>query len=308
MGGNAVNCAVIRYDSALSDLWKKKQAGTVAGIYQQCFHVLLDDGRIITVFGRGQQTMPMSIYTDAEGERPFWTVPLEEGHRVFFFEKCFQIPEADFFCMIGGVEVNLQRKPLPTPCSSDLLRDALRQYGKENGEGRWLQSWCEYVLHNEVLPEQATLLRRIDTLIKTVASGANNVWDGLMDTVGMGCGLTPSTDDIICGLAASAWLFWPESRKRCFLNALTRFCSGRGTERTTRISCQQLELTARGILSDPVYRLAEALSLGQRNAVYAGTAEVICYGSSSGTELCMGFLAGVHMAVEYGESEENRDG
>ncbi len=83
MGGNAVNCAVIRYDSALSDLWKKKQAGTVAGIYQQCFHVLLDDGRIITVFGRGQQTMPMSIYTDAEGERPFWTVPLEEGHRVF---------------------------------------------------------------------------------------------------------------------------------------------------------------------------------------------------------------------------------
>ena len=303
-----MNCAVTRCDSALSDLEKKEQTGIVLGTYQKCFHLLLNDGRLITVFGAGRQTMPMSLYTDASAENPFAAAPLEEGQRAAFSRGYLLIPEANFFCKLGGAKVNLQRSSLPVPRSADLLRDALLRFGKNKGEGRWLQPWCEYILHGAALPVQATLLRRMDTLIKAIDSGGTGMWDGLTRTVGMGCGLTPSADDIICGLAASAWLYWPKAKKELFLDTLSRFCYELGSERTTRISCQQLKLTARGILSDPVYRLAETLSQGQRDAVNSGTVEAVCYGSSSGTELCMGLLAGVHMAARYAESEGNRNG
>ena len=86
MRTDAVNCAVTRCDSALSDLEKKEQTGIVLGTYQKCFHLLLNDGRLITVFGAGRQTMPMSLYTDASAENPFAAAPLEEGQRAAFPE------------------------------------------------------------------------------------------------------------------------------------------------------------------------------------------------------------------------------
>ena len=44
-------CRVMYYDSSLEDLQQEFHTGIVMGIYHKCFHLLLDDGRLITIFG-----------------------------------------------------------------------------------------------------------------------------------------------------------------------------------------------------------------------------------------------------------------
>lgn len=303
-----MNCTVTRYDKALADLLWQEHTGLVLGIYRKCFHLLLDDGRVVTVFADEKRTMPMSLYTDISDLETFACLPLEEGQAASFQKNHLRIPDASFFCKLGGTEANLLRPSLPVPHGTDLLQEALLRFGKANGEGRWLRPWCDHVSRNARLPKKANLLDRMDMLMKAIDFGGDGIWTGLMNTVGLGIGLTPSGDDMICGMAAAAWLYWPETRKQPFLRTLSRFCQKLGWERTTRLSCQQLELTARGVLSDPVFQLGEALSVGQGELVDSATMDVIQYGSSSGTELCMGFLAGMDMAVRYWESEGKRYG
>ena len=303
-GEEAMNCSVSCFDSSLADLRTGFHTATVIGVYRKCFHLLMDDGRLITVFGKIKQQMPMSLRTDVPGEEPFGLLPLVEGQRACLERGFLTVPDGCFFCMLGGKEVDLHRPSLPLPKCIDLFQDTLVRFGKQRGEGRWLNTWCEHISRNTVLPEQAKLLNRIDGLMEALDSNDSiAIREGLMNTVGMGIGLTPSADDLICGLAAAAWLYWPEKNKQLFLNLLRGFCQEQGQNRTTLVSCQQLLLTAQGILSDPVFDLANALSLGRVDVMDSLTEEVIGYGSSSGTELCMGFLAGLRMAAGYCESE-----
>ena len=296
-------CRVMYYDSSLEDLQQEFHTGIVMGIYHKCFHLLLDDGRLITIFGVCEYQMPMAIRTNALGEEPFSNLSLEEGQYVEWKDGIMSIPQAQFTCQFGGRRISLKRSALSKPKHIVEFQTALLRWGKRNGEGRFLKVWCMHLMQNVGLPAEMKLLYQISMLMEAVQQGADAIWNVLMRTVGMGIGLTPSADDIICGLACAAWFYWPEKEKNTLLQTLSRFCVDEGPSRTTRVSCQQMMLTAQGILSDPIFCVAQTISSEDGSQIDSLISEIVRYGSSSGTELCMGFLAGLYMAIGYSESE-----
>lgn len=100
-GEEAMNCSVSCFDSSLADLRTGFHTATVIGVYRKCFHLLMDDGRLITVFGKIKQQMPMSLRTDVPGEEPFGLLPLEEGQRACLERGFLTIPDGCFsVCLV----------------------------------------------------------------------------------------------------------------------------------------------------------------------------------------------------------------
>ena len=294
----------IRHDENLTGLESAHCLGRVVGVYDKCFHLLLPDQRLVTVFGAVADMMPMSICTDAAPEHPFASLRLREGAQASICGGFFSSPAGGFVCRMGGEAVSLRRSALAVPPMPESFADALLRRGKRCGVGRWLPQWIEFLRTGGPLPDQAAALLRFAALLAVADGGESGLESALLQVVGMGVGLTPSADDMLCGVAAAAWLWWPVRRREPFLKALLKFCETRGRERTTLLSCQQLMQTAQGVLSDPLYALAVCLSAGT-NDLDKVTENVVEYGSSSGTELCMGLLAGLHMAAAFCESERS---
>lgn len=287
-----------RCDEALADLRSLSVAGKVQGVYNRCFHLLLEDSRLITVFGDIADIMPMSVCTDGKAEAPFDNVPLEPGQQAVISCGILAIPQAGFLCTLQMQSVSLLRGRLPPPVRLQELRETLLAQGKPRGAGQWLPQWVEYLDWGSPLPEDAVILHRFTRLLSAVEQDAEGIREALSKLVGLGIGLTPSADDMICGLCAAICLWWPEKKGRIFLDTLTDYCCEYGKLRTTFVSCQQLERTAKGFLSDPVYELGRTIS-GQGGDLNLALENVTEYGSSSGTELCMGLLAGIYAAISF---------
>lgn len=282
------------YDVALADLLHGHMNGKVMGVYQNSFHLLLRDGRLVTVFGSIENKMPMSICTTASEVFPFRNIWLKPGMNAVISDGVLTIAEADFECELGGVSKDFHRSRLPVPRDIDIFESTLRKAAKQNGAGEFLPHWLAFWQRQTPVPMQAVIPNRIIALLHAVENGPEAITRTLLNSVGLGIGLTPSADDMICGVATACWLYWPEPHRSRFLNALQDFCRNWGKERTTLLSCQQILQTSMGILSEPVYQLARSLNTDCEDFIAESTAAVIDYGNSSGTELCMGFLAGLY--------------
>ena len=78
-----------------------------------------------------------------------------------------------------------------------------------------------------------------------------------------------------------------------FLNLLRSYVKAFGRGRTTLVSTQQLELSADGVMSDPLFHLMQCIAQNvPEDTMRRALCKTVEYGSSSGTELCMGILAG----------------
>lgn len=106
--------------------------------------------------------------------------------------------------------------------------------------------------------------------------------------VGLGPGLTPSGDDVLCG----------------FLLAL-RHLGGRPLAapvhhagRTTQLSAALLDHAARGDGCDPLVRLLDAVA--GHTSVPAALAVLLAVGHTSGADLALGVLAGAHAVLARG--------
>jgi hypothetical protein len=112
--------------------------------------------------------------------------------------------------------------------------------------------------------------------------------------VGAGPGLTPSGDDVLCGILLGLRLHARVSR--AVLDRLWRAVRPRLTT-TTSLSAALLTEASQGYAVDPVVRLAETLVAGPAAAVAEALPGVLGIGHSSGPDL-LGGLAGCLDALE----------
>lgn len=133
--------------------------------------------------------------------------------------------------------------------------------------------------------------------------------DAVRELLGLGPGLTPSSDDMLEGLVLLCILF---ARSRGTLQGASRLISqavareARG--RTTLLSEECLRQAALGRGNEPVMRLCEALLTAGPEAVERETKRVLAIGETSGTDTALGVVLGTLLctgkkfglaAVEY---------
>ena len=107
--------------------------------------------------------------------------------------------------------------------------------------------------------------------------------------VGLGFGLTPSGDDLLCGMLYAAHYFSPVIGGLYAMRLGNAVGSASG--RTNLISRYYLESAVRGERFDAVADFAEALSAGNAKKTEEALCRLLSVGSSSGADIAVGFLA-----------------
>lgn len=291
-------------DSVLAP-WKRENAhGRVMGVYRKCFNILTDEGRIVGVFTDIDGLMPLGIITDTDPKQEFSRSSIQSGDEVFVSGGILSVPCGGFECVLTDAVTRELRRCIASGTEKKTLEEQSRvfsrllgEYGRKNGEGAHFDQWRDFLFRGVEPPRSLKILSALAELYSAAASGDPGKTELCFNkTVGAGIGLTPSADDVICGMADAMYTFGGK-KGEIFLSALSEYVKKQGRERTTLISAQQLEQSAEGVMSDTVFALLCAVA---RNAPEELLKRELCraldHGSSSGTELCMGILAGCCLA------------
>ena len=268
----------------------------VIGVYRKCFNVLIGSGTIVSVFVNTGYAMPMSIHTNLnEGGEPFFDCVFE-GDDVWISGGVLTsggfagilsdaILQEMHRCAVPGTDAAILEK------QQLLFASLLKKHGKRRGEGKNLERWIKFLFEGIAPPPSEKILCSLAYLFEAIRSGEEQaVIAGLERTVGAGIGLTPSADDVICGMCHALYLFGAGGE---FLSLLRSYVKAFGRGRTTFVSTQQLELSADGVMSDPLFHLMQCIAQNvPEDTMRRALCKTVEYGSSSGTELCMGILAG----------------
>lgn len=122
--------------------------------------------------------------------------------------------------------------------------------------------------------------------------------DAVGELVGLGPGLTPSSDDMLSGLVLLCVLY---ARSRGSLLGAGRLISEATAERaqgrTTALSEECLRQAALGRGNEPVMRLCEALLTSKPKIVERETMRVLTIGETSGTDIALGVVLGTMLCT-----------
>jgi hypothetical protein len=136
----------------------------------------------------------------------------------------------------------------------------------------------------------------------------NALKEAVSELIGLGPGLTPSSDDMLAGLVLL-----------CVLYAKNRGCAQRASRliaqitaeeaqgRTTILSEEYLRQAASGRGNEPVIRLCAALLTGGRESVERETRLVLTIGETSGTDTVLGLVLGAMLCAGRQSSLAKRD-
>jgi hypothetical protein len=122
--------------------------------------------------------------------------------------------------------------------------------------------------------------------------------DAVRELVGLGPGLTPSSDDMLAGLILLCVLYaknceCPQHASQLLAQVITEETRGR----TTIISEEYLRQAASGRGNEPVVRLCNALLTGERESVELETKRVLATGETSGTDTVLGIVLGTMFCI-----------
>ena len=123
---------------------------------------------------------------------------------------------------------------------------------------------------------------------------------GLM---GLGPGLTPSGDDVLCGLIAGLSVLGHRSvhqRERCdgAVAVLATCIAREAPRRTTSLSATLLQCAVRGVVAEPLLQVLGTVGSGNR---LTGVDEVLMLGHSSGSDMLTGALMACAVLVRWEE-------
>lgn len=177
------------------------------------------------------------------------------------------------------VELRAEKLPLPSPRSVDALRDFL-----VHGPGVGL---TPLVLGTTPDPFSEFLAPRLQHFRQVLWSRSRN---GLLSAVkgiaGCGPGLTPSSDDWLCGYLAA--LPAAMDRKDLFQTLADTAAKG-----TNDISASLLRWSGRGYFSESVLELRRCLQSHDLPRQQAAFQQVAQFGSSSGYDFLTGYYFGL---------------
>jgi hypothetical protein len=160
------------------------------------------------------------------------------------------------------------------------------------GEGGRVTSGKLNIFASAALPRLVQLEQAFCADDETTLKGA------VRELIGLGPGLTPSSDDTLAGLLLVSALYAENRgspRRASRLIAQAACSEARG--RTTILSEEYLVQAALGSGNEPVMRLCEALLTGERKSVERETRRVLSTGETSGTDTMLGILLGATLGI-----------
>ena len=142
-------------------------------------------------------------------------------------------------------------------------------------------------------------LPRIVRLEQAFRTGEKNALRvAVSDLIGLGPGLTPSSDDMLAGLVLLCVLYTKNHGNDQRASRLTaQVIAEESRGRTTILSEEYLMQAASGRGNEPVIRLCTALLTGGQESVEQETRHVLATGETSGTDTVLGIVLGTMLCT-----------
>lgn len=274
-------------------------AGRVHSVFRRCFNVTTPGGDWLTVAIAPFPKTPDAVIVDARQFASFPSPRIEPGMGVEIARDIISILDAGFAVTLAGTPVfDTRREPVARIRGAEsearvarnltLAQETIRRDGRVCEEPEFLarakpavSALCDAIVSNDA----ATMRAQCERLL------------------GLGIGLTPSGDDILCGIAAGLFLGGAAGGGNHFLPVLRGLL--RDGARTTDVSARSLRLCADAEINDIVYEAATAILCEGGAAVRRAVSALLAQGGTSGAETAQGLCAGLQIAESLSENSKH---
>jgi len=293
--------------------------GTVHGVFDAAINILFAGGLVSLVpevVQRGPLNVTlrlpfgpprMSSFGVRAGDKvrvQGFTLELGDRHLISFGSAGIYSPKHKFTLPMladGEIEANLE-----------VVRKTALLFGNMAGLGELLAltpSGAARPTAGNLNIFASSALRRIVRLEQAFRSEEKNaLTDAVSELIGLGPGLTPSSDDMLAGLVLLCVLY---AKNRGCLQRASRLIAQITAEetrgRTTILSEEYLGQAASGRGNEPVMRLCAALLTGGRESVERETKRVLAIGETSGTDTVLGIVLGTILCMGKQSSLAKRE-
>ena len=283
--------------------------GTVDGVFDAAINILFAEG-LVSLVPEEVQKGPLNITLRLpHGWLKMSSLGLSAGDKVRVHGHTLELGNG-YLVSFGSAEIYSPNQKFGLPMLTDneivanleSMRETALLFGNMAGLGILLGltplGTARATTVNLNIFAASALTRIIRLEHAFLAAKKNALTHAVNELIGLGPGLTPSSDDMLAGLVLLCVLYSKNrgcAHRACRLIAQVTAEQSRG--RTTILSEEYLRQAASGRGNEPVMRLCVALLTGGRESVEEETRRVLAIGETSGTDTILGIVLGTMLCM-----------
>jgi hypothetical protein len=298
---------------------KNGEEGTVHGVFDKAINILLSGG-LVSLVPETVQKGPLNVILRMPvGQTRMSGLGVSAGDKVKVHDVALELSD-HILISLGSGRIYSPRQKFTLPILSndeieaniEVMRKIALLFGNMAGLGQLLalkpyEAAITSVKNLNIFASSA--LRRIVRFEQAFCSEErNSLKDSVSELIGLGPGLTPSSDDMLAGLVLLCVLYGQNSgcaQHACRLAA--KLVAEEAHGRTTLLSEEYLKQAALGRGNEQAIRLCTAVLTGSRKSVERETRRMLEIGESSGTDTVLGIVIGATLCLNKQLSLERRE-
>jgi hypothetical protein len=298
---------------------KLKRFGRVHSVFRRVVNILTDNNQLISVVREDVGRGPINIVI---------RIPEDVNLPLTGVKKNCGVIKIDESIIIGNNALIISTKDAQKWPPQKLFRDSLQSiekirenlvvvketvdsYGSLDGLGQLIDHVNNEHFVNSFAIEKLNQFARgafphilgLERAIKT--GNLEGIRRNVVELIGLGPGLTPSADDVLCGLMIS-FVLMAENLSTCtcaliakdFFSEVVMNIVSCVAGRTTLISEECLRLASVGEANESVINLVKRILMTEMDEVKKATMDVLTIGGSSGTDIVFGIFLGTQFFLD----------
>ena len=288
------------------DALKPGATGRVHSVFERTFNILIG-GKLVGIARADAAKSPINLITDITPDTPVSSL-VRKGAKASVAGDVLQVGD-ELTIYLKNAEVwkprNRVTMALEIKVIENNLEVAKRLASNRSESLGQLLPHIDEISSGVALPElelnqvAKAVLPHVVSLVSAVRSeDLDGVKQSSENLLGLGPGLSPSADDMLVGfMAGLQWTVDSLGGDIDRVDVINRTITARAAEKTTLLSQQLLRHAARGEVNETVQLLLEAILAGTPADVESATKEVLTIGETSGVDMMVGILIGMHLGL-----------
>jgi len=298
---------------------KEGEKGTVQGVFSSAINIFFAGG-LVSLVPEEVQEGPLNVTLRLTvGVSGMSCLGASDGDNVTVHDFAFKIGNRRVVSF-GSARIYSPRRKFALPmlesdeveANVEVVRKTALHFGNMAGLGELLTLITPRGVERTPKSLNIFASAALDRIIRFEQAFRSQKKTGLThavrDLIGLGPGLTPSSDDMLAGLVLLRVLYATNyGCKKRPSQLLPQVIAEEVSGRTTVISEEFLRQAALGNGNEPVMRLCEALLTGGRDLAERETRRVLAIGETSGTDTVLGILLGTMLSMGKRSGLEMRE-
>lgn len=288
---------------------KEGEEGTIHGVFDAAINILFAGG-LVSLVPEAIQRGPLNVTLQLPvGPPRMSSFGVKAGDKVTVHGFTLELSDR-YLISFGSARIYSPKHKFTLPmlanneieANLEVVRKTALLFGNMAGLGQLLAltpPGVDRATAKNLNIFASSALGRIARLEQAFRSEKKNALkDAVSQLIGLGPGLTPSSDDMLAGLVLLCALY--AKNRGCKARAsrlIAQIAAEQARGRTTVLSEEYLRQAASGRGNEPVIRLCAALLTGRLESVERETRRVLAIGETSGTDTVLGIVLGTMLCT-----------